>query len=471
MARILPPFVPLFLGSSLTTGRLASDWVPRLDAELKDQPEAIGPYSIINAGKGSQNSAWGVTQIDLICATKPTHILMEGFAINDCIDFGSGPAISRADHITNITTMVTAFQARIPGIDITIQTMSPVSVAGAPSRPQLAAYYADEVALAATLGVHSLDNYTRWTTGLAADLGSPGGALPDWLSNTYDGLHPLYEAGVEVYLYPYVQLWARQKMAAMWGLTVPVTPILPAAYDCDVLMIASGGAGGDRGGGGGNGAVRRFRARLAELLGPVTGAGPGAGVSGNQGGSGGDCSIGGKTAKGGGGGGLYAAGASGLTSGKDGGSGGGAGPSTSLISRVGGISLFGHGNYGGASSPTANQSGGGGGGAVGFGADGTVNAGQGGPGWLSDVPGDAQTVGAGGPGGSVSGTQPGYQPGAGPTALGGGGKASMAAGAGDAGGPWAIYVWYPTGPVHTGGAITTSGGKTVHKFTASGAFG
>jgi hypothetical protein len=458
MAQVLRPFVPLFLGSSLTTGRLAADWVPRLQAELLDQPEAIGPYHIINAGKGSQNSAWGVTQIDLVCAYKPTHILMEGFAINDCIDFGGGPAISQAGHIANINTMVAAFQAQIPGVDITIQTMNPVSTAGAGIRPNLAAYYADEIIRAAALGVHSLDNYTRWVAGL--------GSLPDWLSNEFDGLHPLYTGAVDTYLYPYVLLWARQKMAAMWALANPTVPVLPAATDCDVLMVGGGGAGGDQGGGGGAGRVRRFRARWADIVGSVVIGAAGAPAGSAPGGNGGDTTLGGKTAKGGGGGGNYTGAPTNL--GKDGGCGGGGGPSTAVGAHAGGAGLFDPANHGGQSSATPDQGGGGGGGCAGPGLDGTVDGGQGGPGWLSDVPGDAQDMGAGGPGATVAagGAQPAYLAGAGPGKWGGGGKGGMG-GIGEAGGLGVAYVWYDTVGGRTGGVKTVVGGKTVHKITAN----
>lgn len=190
MARVLKRFTLVCIGSSLTTGRLAGpdvSWVALLAYQLPAEAEALGPIDVYNMGKGSQNSAWGVTQIDAVAAYKPTHILMEGFAINDCVDFGAGPAISRAAHIANMTAMVTAWKAQIPGVDITIQTMNPVSVAGAGIRPQLPAYYADEVATAAMLGVRILDNYTASAKPL--DPTKSNGAVPFVLPVTagFDG--------------------------------------------------------------------------------------------------------------------------------------------------------------------------------------------------------------------------------------------------------------------------------------------
>jgi hypothetical protein len=169
---ILTPFTLALLGSSLTTGRLSGDWAPRLAHDLPEQPEAKGPINLYNLGKGSQNSAWGVTQAPVVAGYNPTHVLMEGFAINDSIDFGGGPAISRADHITNMQTIVATLRARNAAVDITIQTMNPVSAAGAAIRPNLPDYYADELATAALLNTRSLDHYSAWPH-----------PLPNFLSN------------------------------------------------------------------------------------------------------------------------------------------------------------------------------------------------------------------------------------------------------------------------------------------------
>lgn len=207
---VLPPFVAAFLGTSLTSGRLAADWVPTLNREIREFPEAVGPVVILNLGKGSQNSAWGVTQAPLLTALKPTHILFEGFAINDCIDLGAGPAITRAQHILNIQTMVAGWRAGIPAVDLTIQTMSSISAANAAQRPNLADYYADEIATGATLGMRTLDNYANWPKPLNPALTDSG-----------DGLHPIWAGAVDTYLYPAIKAWARDRMAELWGLPRP----------------------------------------------------------------------------------------------------------------------------------------------------------------------------------------------------------------------------------------------------------
>lgn len=162
MSVVRKPFTLALLGTSLTTGRLSADWAPRLNRELPAQPEGVGPIRVYNLGKGSQNSAWGLSQAPLLTGLKPTHILFEGFAINDCIDFGGGPAVTRAAHIQNIKDMIDAWQAGIPGVDLTLQTMSTIAAAITGTRPNYADYVADEIATAALKGIRCLNNYAGW---------------------------------------------------------------------------------------------------------------------------------------------------------------------------------------------------------------------------------------------------------------------------------------------------------------------
>lgn len=178
---IRPTFALAILGTSLSTGRLSADWPARLQEALQQQPEAVGPIAVYNMGKGSQTSDWGVTRAPDISVLRPTHVLMEGFGINDSVDFGGGPAVTRANHITNLQTIVAELRSKRADVDITIQTMSPVSAAGAASRPALADYYADELAVAALLSTRSLDNYAVWPH-----------PLPQAISHEGDGLHPLW---------------------------------------------------------------------------------------------------------------------------------------------------------------------------------------------------------------------------------------------------------------------------------------
>jgi hypothetical protein len=173
---VRPTFSLACTGDSTITGRLSSDIVPRLAHDLPLQPEAVGPILIHNMGMGSQTSVWGVTNAPLISARKPTHIISGGFELNGCVDFGGGPAVTRSNNILNIQAMVAEWQANIPGVDITLQTMNSVSAAVAAIRPNLTDYCADTIATGTTLGVRTLDHYAAWPKPLP-DLKSYYGAI------------------------------------------------------------------------------------------------------------------------------------------------------------------------------------------------------------------------------------------------------------------------------------------------------
>ncbi len=157
-------------GSSLTTGYLSANWVPQLTREAQSYPEAKGPVRILDLGKGGRTSLDGLAQAPLITGLRPTHILTEGYAINDCFDTGGGPAVSPATHIADIQGFVNQWLAGIPGVDITIQTMSSVS-SYQTARTALASYYADELTTAAGLGVNTLPNFN-------GVVGGPSGGWP-----------------------------------------------------------------------------------------------------------------------------------------------------------------------------------------------------------------------------------------------------------------------------------------------------
>jgi hypothetical protein len=170
-----PALTLAITGTSLSSGRLSADWVPTLLNEIRTYPECKGPLFIYNLGHGGwtsldiQNNAHFLTQL------KPTHILTEGGAVNDCVDFGSGPAISPATHISNIHNFVGQWLAGIPGVDITLQTMNPVSTFQT-ARTALPAYYADERTTAAGLGIRLLDNNLGWPNPLPGTI--TNGASP-----------------------------------------------------------------------------------------------------------------------------------------------------------------------------------------------------------------------------------------------------------------------------------------------------
>lgn len=456
-----PPFVLMTNGTSETYGRLAAypyGWAERLAVDLPQQPEAVGQVVVIPRGHGGWTSLDVLNDITVAAASeRVTHALIEPGDINSCVVSGGVPVYDRATKTAHVDAMVAALQAANPAIDITLQTMNPVSAGGAGLRPNLADYYADTIARAGVLGIGALDNYAAWPK-----------PLPEWMSFCFDGLHPVWANAVEIYHYRAVLFLMRQKMAAWWGLAAPSAPAYGAAPDVRGVLIAGGGAGGggNSGGGGGAGEVVAFLDTWANLLGAVSLGLGGVYNGATPGPNGSDSTVGAYRAKGGGGGGLY----NGTPTEKRGGDGsnsGGAGNSATPNSP--GTPRYGRGNIGGKSAATTGNGAGAGGGCVTPGADATgVDGGAPGLGWHTDYPGGGEDVGGAGPGGSLNGARPAYGLGGGPSCPGGGGKGGALAGAGDSGGLGKLTIWYPGAPRGTGGTIVTAGGFTTHTFTASG---
>jgi len=214
------PFVLVTYGTSLTTGRLSATWPERLVQGIIGAPECVGPFILYNMGKGGQTSVWGAANAYLAADMKPTHILSEGFAINDCFG-GASPVVSQANHLANMASMRSTWRASNPSVDITWQTMSSVDTTVATGRTLLANYYADEMTFATSNGDSKIDNYLG--AGGTYPGPSTGWIKPLTTSLTYDndGLHPIWAGAVDTYLYPNVYWWARNKMATFWGLPAP----------------------------------------------------------------------------------------------------------------------------------------------------------------------------------------------------------------------------------------------------------
>lgn len=187
-------------------------------------PEAVGPVILQNYGKGSQQSTYGVAQAPFMADMNPTHILSEGFAINDSAELPT--RISRPDHLANMAAMRAIWKAKNPDVDITWQTMNGVSAAGAALRPDLQLYYDDEIAYAAGQGDTMLDHYYGLPTPPAVAGGWPK-PLPPYMTDNGDGLHPIWEGSLELYFWPGLTYWLRCKMAAHWGLPIPNPPEPP----------------------------------------------------------------------------------------------------------------------------------------------------------------------------------------------------------------------------------------------------
>lgn len=172
MAALKRCFTIVLGGTSLTNGRLATDWDKDLRAALA--PVSDREVRVINWGKGSQTStSWGVPTAAAIAALQPDLIVSEGYAINNCA-MGVTPAQARA----NLDTMITTWRTLSPRSRICIQTMSPAS-SGDAARTTLGDYYADEMAKAVQWGTDSVNNYINWPN-----------PLPVALTQASDGLHP-----------------------------------------------------------------------------------------------------------------------------------------------------------------------------------------------------------------------------------------------------------------------------------------
>lgn len=181
---------------------------------------------------------------------------------------------------------------------------------------------------------------------------------------------------------------------------------------------------------------------------------------------------------GGGGGGTSGGGG---VAGQNGASGGGGGSGGGTAAGTG---LSGQGENGGTGSDTANEAGGGGGGAGAVGQNAADDdAGNGGDGLQSSISGTATyyaggggggggaAIGTGGQGGGGNGASGGVDGSNGAGGFGGGGGGALGVFAGGNGGSGVVIISYATGSMTaTGGAITTSGGNTIHTFYVSGTF-
>ncbi len=262
-------------------------------------------------------------------------------------------------------------------------------------------------------------------------------------------------------------------------------PTITPAVSVSVLLVGGGGGSGATGSGGGAGGYRSIAGHTVSVqsynvvVGPGGAGGIGAGA-GSNGASGTASTFDGLSAAGGGGGGGEWTGATDGPAPLAGGSGGGGAPAFS----TGGSSAQqngaagntpstspSQGNTGGNGAPLTNDTtklaagGGGGSAAVGSNADGSGNGGNGGAGTSNSISGSPVTYAQGGGGVGNRSTGTNGTPNTAGTANTGNGAGNV----GLAGGSGIVIISYPTGAfTATGGAITTSGGNTIHTFTASG---
>lgn len=255
-----------------------------------------------------------------------------------------------------------------------------------------------------------------------------------------------------------------------------------SGFAVDYLLVGGGGGGGNgnanniSGAGGGAGGFLAGSTSLASGSYPIV-VGNGGACNAN----GTDTTAFGLTAVGGGSGGGSVAADPG---GNGGSGGGGGGRSASGADVPGGTATAGQGNAGGIGRWYGCGGGGGAGAAGGIGSTGgTLVAGNGGDGLASSISGSSVTYAGGGGGGSnTAGTGGAGGGGAGSSAggstsgtpgtngLGGGGGGTAGTGTGGIGGKGVAIAAYAGGIQASGGVITSSGGNTIHTFTANGTF-
>lgn len=162
MSVVRPFFTLGVLGTSWCAGRYAG-WVERLARELPVQAEAVGPIRVFNRGQGgATSSAILANQVPALAALRPNHVFIDPGHVNSSADLGSGPAVSRAQTIADVTAMVTQLRAAIPGVDITLCTMHAISATSQTIHPAYLDYAEDVRATAALLDVDLLDTLATW---------------------------------------------------------------------------------------------------------------------------------------------------------------------------------------------------------------------------------------------------------------------------------------------------------------------
>ncbi len=196
------PYTILVGGTSLSTGKLCWAWASKLERRLNGA--CSRRVRIIDAGKGSQTSDWGVTQIDWWKNFHADAAILE-FSINDAAT--SLFAGSLAGHQTNMYSIIDGLRANNPNIDITIQTMSPVGPNGATARPDLAGFYQKDRDIATAKSCRLLDNNSAWPDYYVSKTGAALPTTQYYLPNdgtwtvSNDGLHPI-ESRVDDFLVP-----------------------------------------------------------------------------------------------------------------------------------------------------------------------------------------------------------------------------------------------------------------------------
>lgn len=183
MSLFSKPRLAVLAGDSLMTGRLSGDHDWQIERIIAGR--AAFPFVLISAGKGSQTSAWGVTQIPYWSGLRP-DVFVLSLAMNDAVSPPAGGlGLSLAEHEANYLAIIAGMRANNPDVRIIIATMSPVSAAVAAGRPALLDYYQKDRDIAAAQNCELADLFADWVA-LAGTVNPP--QTSEWFLNA-DGLH------------------------------------------------------------------------------------------------------------------------------------------------------------------------------------------------------------------------------------------------------------------------------------------
>lgn len=162
-------------GTSLTAG---GAWVSQLQKTVNEQFPA--QLTLINSGKGSMWSKWGVDNLDArVIQKKPDTVLIE-FAINDAfLDYKTSVAEARA----NLTNMIDRILAAKPGTEIILMTMNPPIGVHLERRPMIKDYYQMYRDVAKKRNLMLIDHYANWEPIMEKDSALFSKYVPD-------GIHP-----------------------------------------------------------------------------------------------------------------------------------------------------------------------------------------------------------------------------------------------------------------------------------------
>jgi lysophospholipase L1-like esterase len=183
------PQTVVLYGTSLTA---TGAWVPQLQSAI--QAAYPGMVTWVNSGGSGKASDWGVTNLQSkVIDQNPDTVFIE-FSMNDA---ATTLAISRAQALANLTTMVDAIKLAHPACEIILQIMNPVDRRDTDTfspRPELHLYQQDYRDFATTRGLLCIDHMPAFTALL--DEGSPA-----YRASVPDGVHPSSE-GFARYLSP-----------------------------------------------------------------------------------------------------------------------------------------------------------------------------------------------------------------------------------------------------------------------------